>query len=662
MTQSIHHHVNNLNEEQQEAVRHKNGPLLILAGAGTGKTKTLTSRIAWLMLEHNIDPHHILAVTFTNKAASEMKERVTQLLADSHLQTPPFIGTFHSLGARILRRHAEAIGLKSNFIILDDDDQLRLIKNIMDDLGLDRKKIPERLVAATIDQWKNRALTPSELDEDDHNRLYRKGHDLYRTYQERLFAMNSCDFGDLILHVITLLRRNEEIATLWQKQFEHILVDEYQDTNGAQYLWLRALLGHHHNICCVGDDDQSIYGWRGAQVTNILHFERNFEDAHIIRLERNYRSSHAILKAAGGIINENRARLGKELWTAQNEGDKVLVRHFWDSGHEAAAIAHSIQMLKMSDRPLNDIAVLVRTSAQLRELEEALIERRIDYRIIGGMRFYERREIRDALAYLRLINEDSDDLALQRIINLPRRGIGSTTMNALKQYALEHKCSLCTAIKECVTHNHVSQSVARKLQLFHNALVHWQEAAASMKPEQLAHLLLEESGYYAMLKNSAEEKDKNRLDNLGELITAISHHATIADFLEHVSLVTEMETPTQQQEAVQLMTLHAAKGLEFHVVFLPGWEEGLFPHQRVLNESGENGLEEERRLAYVGITRARSQLTISAAARRRLYGHWMDCLPSRFLKNLPDDVTEVLSDRTARANVPSMSALTWHHE
>ncbi len=621
-----------LNERQKEAVLLTDGSVLVLAGAGTGKTRVLTTRIVHLLNTGKASPHEILAVTFTNKAAAEMHERVNMLLG--HQTEGWWIGTFHAIAVRILRVHAEKIGLQSNFNILDDDDQLRLIKQILKDEEVDEKKWPPRMVKSTIDYFKNRALLPEQIGSDAKRFLVEgKMKRIYSLYQERLKASNLCDFGDLLLHVIQIFKNHPEILEQYQHRFKYILVDEYQDTNVAQYLWLRYLAQHHKNLCCVGDDDQSIYGWRGAQVDNILRFEADFPGATIIRLEQNYRSTGHILSCAGTLIEKNKSRLGKTLWTESDKGLPVEVHSFWDGQEEARLIALEIDKLQRKGVSLSEIAVLVRAGYQTREFEERFLSVGLPYKVIGGLRFYERLEIRDAIAYFRLIVQPQDDLAFERIINTPKRGIGPSTLQLIHHVARSEQISLLEATDRLLGTDEFKPKMKQTLFEFVNNIKKWRDSLAHTKHVDVVQSILKDSGYIEMWRQDKSPEAPGRLENLNELINAIGEFETMQSFLEHISLVMDNASQTEQN-LVTFMTLHAAKGLEFNVVFLPGWEEGVFPNPKAMEDNGVQGLEEERRLAYVGMTRARERLIISHVKNRRMYGTWDAMLPSRFLKEL----------------------------
>ncbi len=636
---------NGLNAAQRSAIETTEGPVLVLAGAGTGKTRVLTTRLAHIIQTGKAWPGQVLAVTFTNKAAQEMKERVSRLLNDAPVEGW-WLGTFHALAARMLRRHAEHAGLSSNFTIIDTDDQIRLMKQIMDESGMDTKKYPPRQMLWLIERWKDRGLTPKDvLPEDAKLAADGKAIVLYRRYQERLSQINACDFGDLLLHTITILKNpaHADILADYHRRFKYILVDEYQDTNVAQYLWLRLLAKGSNNICCVGDDDQSIYGWRGAEVGNILRFEQDFPCAAVIRLEQNYRSTDTILTAAGAIIDNNQGRLGKTLWSGLGQGEKIKVRGLWDGDAEARWVAEEIEVLQSKKWSLGQMAVLVRAGFQTREFEERFMQLGINYRVIGGQRFYERMEIRDALAYLRVVAQPADDLALERIINVPKRGIGDATVKTLYAYARARGISLYDSIADITQTDELKPKVRGTLGALLDDFFRWRGLLGEMKHTELATAILDESGYVDMWKADKAPEAPGRLENLKELISAMAQFESLQEFLEHIALVLENQS-SNTDEAVSLMTLHGAKGLEFDAVFLPGWEEGLFPSQKTMDEQGLKGLEEERRLAYVGLTRAKQRAFVSYASRRRLYGNWIDAIPSRFVDELPEDAVDVETD------------------
>jgi DNA helicase-2/ATP-dependent DNA helicase PcrA len=652
-------YLNDLNPEQREAVVTLDGPVLVLAGAGTGKTRVLTTRIAHILATHRARPGEILAVTFTNKAAREMKLRVGAMVGEI-VEGMPWLGTFHSIGVKILRRHAELVGLKPNFTILDTDDQIRLLKQLLEAEGIDEKRWPARVLAGLLDSWKNRGLTPEQVPAGESASFANKGKKLYAAFQERLKVLNAADFGDLLLECIRLFREQTDVLRQYQASFKYILVDEYQDTNVAQYFWLR-LLGQGtpaqpllpassgedaspprtlRNICCVGDDDQSIYGWRGAEVDNILRFEHDFPGARIIRLERNYRSTGHILAAASHLIAHNEGRLGKTLRTEDELGEKVQVTSCWDSEEEARAIGEEIEQLQRDDgtgrpHPLDEIAILVRASFQMREFEDRFINLGLPHRVIGGPRFYERQEIRDALAYLRIVHSLTDDLAFERIVNVPKRGLGDATVQMLHDHARKRRVPLSEAARAVIETDELKPKPRSAMRDLLAAFDRWREQKDALPHTELAQVVLDESGYTEMWQKDRSADAAGRLENLKELIRSMDEFENLAGFLEHIALVMDADK-AEEEEAVSIMTLHSAKGLEFDTVFLPGWEEGLFPHQRSLDDQGRAGLEEERRLAHVGLTRARRRAKIYFAANRRMHGLWTSNIPSRFLDELPE--------------------------
>ena len=672
-----------LNPEQRLAVETLDGPVLVLAGAGTGKTRVLTTRIAHILNLGKAHPSQILAVTFTNKAAREMKHRIGEMVGQV-VEGMPWLGTFHAIGVKILRRHSELVGLKSNFSILDVDDQIRLIKQLLEIANIDEKRWPARVFAGVLDGWKNRGLTPDQVPMGEAMAYANgKGKELYAAYQDRLKTLNACDFGDLLLEQLRLFRENPDVLRDYQRRFRYILVDEYQDTNVAQYLWLRLLgqplsrdsasslpglprqsitshedgsPGHDapavrrpgddeerkipRNICCVGDDDQSIYGWRGAEVDNILRFEKDFPGARVIRLERNYRSTGHILATASHLIAHNEGRLGKTLHTEDVPGEKVTVTGAWDSEEEARAIGEEIEQLQRRKHPLNQIAILVRASFQMREFEDRFVTLGLPYRVIGGPRFYERAEIRDALAYLRVINQPADDLAFERIVNVPRRGLGDATVKQLHDHARARRIPLTEAAYNIIETDELKPKPRGSLRDLMTAFDRWRTQSESLPHTELAEIVLDESGYTEMWQKDRSADAAGRLENLKELVRSMQDFENLNGFLEHISLVMDRDGEGLD-DAVSIMTLHSAKGLEFDTVFLPGWEEGLMPHQRSLDESGRAGLEEERRLAHVGITRARKRAKLYFATNRRMHGMWNSTIPSRFLDELPEAHVEV---------------------
>ncbi|MCE7028129.1 ATP-dependent helicase [Jiella avicenniae] len=702
-------YLSGLNPEQRAAVETTEGPVLVLAGAGTGKTRVLTTRIAHILATGRAYPSQILAVTFTNKAAREMKQRIGMLVG-GQVEGMPWLGTFHSIGVKILRRHAELVGLKPNFTILDTDDQIRLIKQLIQAENLDDKRWPARTFANMLDGWKNKGLVPNDIPEGDARAFAGKGRQLYAAYQARLTTLNACDFGDLLMHPIALFKANPDVLAEYHRRFRYILVDEYQDTNVAQYMWLRLLaqqpsrrqggdaaistlagkIGASRsapnipsaarqgrpavaadaapprseprsgdsvsankpqqiNICCVGDDDQSIYGWRGAEVDNILRFDKDFPGATVIRLERNYRSTGHILGAASHLIAHNEDRLGKTLFTdsPDPEDPKVEVNAGWDSEEEARAIGEAIEDLqRREDHNLNDMAILVRASFQMRSFEDRFVTMGLNYRVIGGPRFYERMEIRDALAYFRCVCQPADDLAFERIVNTPKRGLGDATVRLLHDYAREREVPIIAAAGEMVETEELKPKPRNTLRGLVADFRRWSELLPTMKHTELAEQILEESGYTEMWQNDRSAEAPGRLENLKELIRSMEEYESLPSFLEHVALVMDAEQ-NSEMDAVSIMTLHSAKGLEFETVFLPGWEEGLFPHQRALDEGGRSGLEEERRLAYVGITRGKRRVKIWFVSNRRIHGLWQSTIPSRFLDELPEAHVEVMEANTS---------------
>ncbi|WP_282021463.1 ATP-dependent helicase [Ruegeria faecimaris] len=659
-----------LNPDQEKAVDKVEGPLLILAGAGTGKTRTLMARVAHLIEEHNVKAYEILAVTFTNKAAQEMRVRLEK--TPYSVQEPvKWLGTFHSISAKLLRRHSELVDLKPNFTILDTDDQIRLIKQLLKVNNIDEKRWPPRHLAGVIEDWKNRALTPAKVPASDAGAFNDKGIELYAQYQTRLRELNAVDFGDLLLHMVTIFQSHPDVLAQYQHRFRYILVDEYQDTNVAQYLWLHLLSQKHKNICCVGDDDQSIYGWRGADVTNILRFKENFPGAEVVRLEQNYRSTRHILAAASNVIRGNESRLGKELWTDREEGEKVRLIGHWDGEEEARWIGEELDAMQVGTRgvrPMNldEMAILVRASHQMRAFEDRFLTIGMPYKVIGGPRFYERMEIRDAMAYFRLVVSPEDDLAFERIVNTPKRGLGDKAQQTIQVVARENGVSLVEGARIVVEQGLIKGKGGKALRELIDGLARWNAMTRGPRIEvdddtviddgvspirygapehthiELAQIVLDESGYTAHWQNEKTPEAPGRLENLKELVNQLDNFENLQGFLEHVSLVMDNEKETDGAK-VSIMTLHAAKGLEFPAVFLPGWEDGLFPSQRSMDETGIKGLEEERRLAYVGITRAEEVCTISFAANRRVFGQWQNSMPSRFIDELPEEHVEVLT-------------------
>lgn len=674
-------YLDGLNPAQREAVETMDGPVLMLAGAGTGKTRALTARIVHLLNTGRARPNEILAVTFTNKAAREMKNRVGAMLGQP-IEGMPWLGTFHAICVKLLRRHAELVGLKSNFTILDTDDQLRLLKQLVAAEDIDDKRWPARMLAGIIDDWKNRALTPDKIPAADAGAYNHRGPAIYAAYQKRLRELNATDFGDLLLHVVTIFQTHDDVLSQYQRWFKYILVDEYQDTNVAQYLWLRLLAAGHKNICCVGDDDQSIYGWRGAEVGNILRFEKDFPGSHVVRLEQNYRSTPHILGAASGVIAGNEGRLGKTLWTEATEGEKLRLIGHWDGEEEARWIGDEIESLQRGTRGLRPVspdhmAILVRASHQMRAFEDRFLTIGLPYRVIGGPRFYERLEIRDSMAYFRIVTSPDDDLAFERIVNTPKRGLGNVAQKKIQSTAREHGTNLLEGARILLAQGGIGGKGGAQLRLLIEGIDRWSsklrgpriethddnvlddsvlddgelgiETPARMEfgpPEishvELAEIILDESGYTGHWQNDKTPEGPGRLENVKELVKALDQFENLQGFLEHVSLIMDNEKEGEG-EKVSIMTLHGAKGLEFPCVFLPGWEDGLFPSQRSMDESGLKGLEEERRLAYVGITRAEEICTISFAANRRVFGQWQNSMPSRFIDELPEEHVEVLT-------------------
>ncbi|TYO91229.1 ATP-dependent helicase [Oceanicella actignis] len=640
-------YLDGLNPEQRAAVETLDGPVLVLAGAGTGKTRALTCRVAHLLRTGRARPNEIFAVTFTNKAAREMKERVGALVGGA-VEGMPWLGTFHALCAKLLRRHAELAGLKPNFTILDTDDQLRLLKQLIAAENIDEKRWPPRMLAGLIDRWKNRGWTPANLPADEAAAFGGKGGRLYADYQERLRTLNAADFGDLLVHVLTIFQAHPEVLKLWRGRLRYILVDEYQDTNVAQYLLLRLLAAEHRNICCVGDDDQSIYGWRGAEVGNILRFEQDFPGAAVIRLERNYRSTPHILAVASEVIAANERRLGKTLWTDETEGEKVRLIGHWDGEEEARWIGEEIEALTRGTRGMepvspDGIAILVRASFQMRAFEDRFLNIGLPYRVIGGPRFYERLEIRDAMAYFRLAVSPDDGLAFERVMNRPKRGLGEKAAQSVNLIARERGLTLVDAARALVAEGGLTARARGALGRLLEAIDRWHEAVrAGADHVALAETILDESGYVDHWRNDRAPDSAGRVENLKELVKALEQFENLQGFLEHVALVMDNEQEDGAAK-VSIMTLHAAKGLEFPVVFLPGWEDGLFPSQRSMDENGLAGLEEERRLAYVGLTRARRLAVVSFAANRAVFGRWQSALPSRFIDEMPPEHVEVLT-------------------
>ncbi len=633
-------------------MKHTEGALLLLAGAGTGKTKALTTRLAYIIDNQLCRPWQLLAVTFTNKAAREMRERVAQLVGEQAQDM--WLGTFHAISVKILRRHAERVGRTSQFTILDADDQQRLLKQLIKANNIDEKRFPPRRIMGMIQRWKDKAWRPEDVPPRESNMAEGKALRLYKEYQQRLQTINSVDFGDLLMLTVHLLRENADVLDEYHRKFKYVLVDEYQDTNAAQYLWLRLLAQGSGNICCVGDDDQSIYGWRGAEVENILRFEREFPEAKVIRLEQNYRSTEHILGAAHGIIAKNGNRLGKKLWTDKNGGEAVVIKAVWDGQEEARQIADEIERIHhQENHSLNEVAILVRAGYQTREFEERFLTIGLPYRIVGGLRFYERQEIKDALAYLQVVAQPRNDMAFERIINKPKRGIGLATIQSLYAEARQHDESLIETVQRGLQDNTLPSRARKPLTAFMQDYQRWRTMAAEMVPHELMGMILDESGYTAMWKNDDAPDAPGRLENLKELINSMEAFDTLNSFLEHASLVADAGQEQKDEDKITMMTLHAAKGLEFDTVFLPGWEEGIFPNPRALDDNGQAGLEEERRLAYVGITRARKQACITYAGSRRVYGECQNLPPSRFIDEFPEE-------HVTKYNQPNMQTKPAH--
>ena len=629
-------YLKNLNNAQKEAVLYLDGPLLIVAGAGSGKTKVLTSRIAHIIKEKKAFPNQILSVTFTNKAAKEMQTRVSKMLGSAATGLS-WLGTFHSICAKILRKHATAANLNSNFTIIDTDDQTRLIKNICKSENIDIKQLAPRFILAIIDRWKNKGYYPSEVIINNKDIYEKTILPLYKIYQQKLIDLNSCDFGDLILHTVKILENYSDIRQIYTTNFKYILVDEYQDTNFIQSKWLNLLSEKTKNLCCVGDDDQSIYSWRGAEIKNFLEFDQVYENTKVIRLEQNYRSSQNILSVASNLISNNQNRVGKTLTTTMEEGDLVKLNCFKNGKDEAIGISDEIEKKLKNKYSFNEMAILVRAIFQTREFEERFLKIGMPYRILGGTKFYERAEIKDCVAYLRLIHQERDDLAFERIVNNPKRSIGDTTLKTIHEFGKENNLSLESAANKMLEQNLIKPKTKIGLSFFLNALNKWRNDLniKNINHIKLLQIVLDESGYSAMLKNKKDLDNENRLENIKELLSAMKEFDNLESFLEHVSLATSIDQEWDG-EKINMMTMHAAKGLEFDVVFLPGWEEGLFPHQKSIEEKGQNGLEEERRLAYVGITRAKKKAIISFSMNRFYQGDWIDSMASRFIEELPE--------------------------
>ena len=631
-------YLNGLNNEQREAVSYLDGPLLIVAGAGSGKTKVLTSKIAHIIEEKKAFPNQILAVTFTNKAAKEMQNRVSEILKKNSSGLS-WLGTFHSISAKLLRKHAKAVGLNYNFTILDTDDQIRLIKNICKSENIDVKKISPNYIISVIDKWKNKGWYPLDVEIKKSEFLEKQFLNVYKIYQQKLLDLNACDFGDLILHCVKIFENNEDICKIYSKNFKYILVDEYQDTNVIQSKWLNYLSSHHKNLCCVGDDDQSIYSWRGAEIKNFLEFDKYYENTKIIRLEKNYRSTQNILNTASFLIKNNKNRVGKKIYTDGEKGDLINLNCYKSGKDEAINIGDKIESLK-NDFGFNNMAILVRAIFQTREFEERFLKIGIPYRIIGGIKFYERAEIKDCLSYLRIVNQHKDDLAFERIVNVPKRSIGDTTINTISNYAKSNKISLIESSKKLLELNKIKPKTKIGLSSIIKLIEKWsRDHLNGTNHVKLLQTIMDESGYSSMLKNKKDLENENRVENIKELMNAMKEFDNLDSFLEHVSLATSIDQDWEGQK-VNLMTMHASKGLEFDVVFLPGWEEGLFPHQKSIEEKGDKGLEEERRLAYVAITRAKKLVNVSFSMNRFYQGDWMDSMASRFVEELPEENVE----------------------
>ena len=632
-------YLKNLNDAQKNAVLSIDGPLLIVAGAGSGKTKVLTSRIAHIIKTKNAFPNQILAVTFTNKAAKEMHSRVSKILGASAVGLS-WLGTFHSICAKLLRKHASAVNLKSNFTIIDTDDQIRLIKNICKAENIDVKQLAPRYIIAIIDKWKNKGLYPQEVSINKKDIYEKTILPVYKIYQQKLVELNACDFGDLILHSVKILEKSKDIRDIYCKNFRYILVDEYQDTNYIQSKWLNLLAEKNRNLCCVGDDDQSIYSWRGAEIKNFLEFDKTYKDTKVIRLEQNYRSTENILTVASSLISNNQNRVGKTLKSTMEAGDLIQLNCFKNGKDEAIGVSDEVEKIK-KDFSLNNMAILVRAIFQTREFEERFLKIGMPYRILGGIKFYERAEIKDSVAYLRLIYQDKDDLAFERIVNNPKRSVGESTIKTIHEFSKTSKLSLENSSRKMIEKNLIKPKAKIGLNIFLDLISKWRNDLNIKKINhvKLLQIVLDESGYSAMLKNKKDLENENRLENIKELLSAMKEFDNLESFLDHVSLATSIDQDWEG-EKINMMTMHAAKGLEFDAVFLPGWEEGLFPHQKSIEEKGQNGLEEERRLAYVGITRAKKKAIISFSMNRFYQGDWIDSMASRFIEELPDDNLE----------------------
>ena len=627
-----------LNDEQRKAVESTEGPNLIVAGAGSGKTRVLTTRLIHIINQKKAWPNQILCVTFTNKAAKEMQNRVMKFIKGTS-NSIPWLGTFHSISVKFLRRHAEALGYKSNFTILDTDDQKKLIRNIVKGEDLDAKKFSPQLILYHIDQWKNKGLLPNNVRLEKNDNIIKSILKVYDIYQKKVKDLNAFDFGDLILFCVKLFEDHRDIAEIYKNNFKYILVDEFQDTNFIQNKWLNLLVNKNQNICCVGDDDQSIYSWRGAEIKNFLTFDKIYENCKVFKLEQNYRSTKNILETASQLISNNSSRVGKKLWSSSNQGELVKLNCYRTGKDEAQGISDQIEKKLKKKFSLNNISILVRAIYQTREFEERFLQVGIGYRVLGGIKFYERAEVKDAVAYLRIISQKFDDLALERVIGTPKRGVGETTLNQIYQIGKKNNICLEDSIIKMIENNEFKPKIKNILKNLIQMIHKWRENSKKMKHFDLLKLILDESGYSAMLKNKKDLENENRLENLKELLRAMQDYDNLQSFLEHVALATSIDQDWEG-EKINLMTMHAAKGLEFDVVFLPGWEEGLFPHQKSLEEKGDFALEEERRLAYVGITRAKKEAYLSFAMKRAYHGDWMDALPSRFISEIPDESVE----------------------
>jgi DNA helicase II / ATP-dependent DNA helicase PcrA len=635
---SINKLLDNLNKEQKEAVLNTDGPTLVVAGAGSGKTRVLTTRLAHIINQKKAWPNQILCVTFTNKAAREMQNRVMSYIKEAS-NSVSWLGTFHSISVKFLRRHAEAIGFKSNFTILDTDDQKKLLRKICKAENLDAKKFSPQLIMSFIDKWKNKGLLPSDIQTKKLSLLEKPILKVYEIYQNKSKDLNAFDFGDLLLYCVKLFEEHEDIRKLYTNNFKYILVDEYQDTNYIQNKWLHLLVNENRNICCVGDDDQSIYSWRGAEIKNFLTFDQIYKDCKIFKLEQNYRSTKNILDTASSLISNNTNRVKKKLWSVASEGELVKLNCYHTGKEEAQGVSDIIEQKLKKKYSLNNVSILVRAIYQTREFEERFLKVGIGYRVLGGTKFYERAEIKDAVAYLRIVNQKFDDLALERVIGVPKKGVGESTLNQIYVFGSENKLSLEDSINKLLELNKFKPKIKIALGQLIKMIEKWRLESKKMKHYDLLKLILDESGYSSILKNKNDLENENRLENLKELLRAMRDYENLQSFLEHVALATSIDQEWQG-EKINLMTMHAAKGLEFDVVFLPGWEEGLFPHQKSLEEKGDFALEEERRLAYVGITRAKHEAYLSFAMKRSYHGDWMDALPSRFINEIPDDSVE----------------------